>query len=112
MPIGIPYNILMYTIINKIVALCTGHIPGIVSGVLGNCHYYMNQEEGVDELLSRYNKIIGFDMSTPKLRYSDRITQKLILREEINLSDFAIDGSDFIVENYNPLPPIKMPVAV
>ena len=37
---------------------------------------------------------------------------KLITREEINLSDFAIDGSDFIIDDYDPLPPIKMPVAV
>lgn len=112
MPIGVPYNILMYTIINKIVALCTGHIPGVVSGVFGNCHYYMNQKEGVKELIDTYGKIVSGDLKRPQLRYSQRIMHKLITREEINLSDFAIDGSDFIVDDYVPLPPIKMPVAV
>jgi thymidylate synthase len=108
MPIGIPYNVLMYTIINKIVALCSGHVPGVVRGVLGNCHYYLDQEEGVNEIISR-------DVTscpTPKLRFSERIMNKVLYGEQVNLEDFAIDGSDFIVENYEPLGAIKMPVAV
>ena len=108
MPIGIPYNVLMYTIINKIVALCTGHVPGVVRGVLGNAHYYLNQQEGVDEIISR-------DVTScpqPKLRISERIMNKVLRGQQVNLEDFAIDGSDFIVENYEPLGAIKMPVAV
>lgn len=110
MPIGIPYNILMYTIINKIVAICTGHVPGVVRGVLGNAHYYLNQQEGVDEIINREEEVKT--CSVPKLRLSDSIMTKLLTGKQINLEDFAIDGSDFIVENYNPLSPIKMPVAV
>ena len=110
MPIGIPYNILMYTIINKIVSLCTGHVPGVVRGVLGNAHYYLNQQEGVDEIINREDEVKT--CSVPKLRLSDNIMTKLLTGKQINLEDFAIDGSDFIVENYNPLSPIKMPVAV
>ena len=110
MPIGIPYNILMYTIINKIVALCTGHVPGVVRGVLGNAHYYLNQQEGVDEIINREEEVNT--CSVPKLRLSDNIMTKLLTGKQINLEDFSIDGSDFIVENYNPLSPIKMPVAV
>jgi thymidylate synthase len=30
----------------------------------------------------------------------------------LELSDFAVDGSDFKVVDYNPLGAIKMPVAV
>jgi thymidylate synthase len=30
----------------------------------------------------------------------------------LNLEDFAIDGSDFIITDYEPLEAIKMPVAV
>lgn len=110
MPIGIPYNILMYTIINKIVALCTGHIPGVVRGVLGNAHYYLDQQEGVDEIISREEEVK--ECNPPRLQYSARIMTKLLTGKQINLEDFAIDGSDFIVENYNPLAPIVMPVAV
>lgn len=111
MPIGIPYNVLQYTIVNKIVAMCTGHKPGIVRGVLGDAHYYLDQEEGVKEILSRSEKIKNMDR--PILRLSDEIWDKMIEKDmKLDLDDFAIDGSDFEVLNYDCLDHIKMPVAV
>ena len=102
--------ILMYTIINKIVAFCTGHTPGIVRGVLGNAHYYLNQQEGVDEIISREEEVKK--CKEPFIRFSDRIMNKALHGEMLNLEDFAIDGSDFIITDYEPLGAIKMPVAV
>lgn len=112
MPIGIPYNILQYTIVNKIVALCTGHIPGVIRGVLGDAHYYLDQEEGVKEIISREHE--NKSSERPILYISDRLFDLMEQREHrwLNLDDFNIDGSDFEIQNYNPLPPIKMPVAV
>lgn len=112
MPIGIPYNILMYTIVNKIVALCTGHVPGVVRGVLGNAHYYLNQQEGVDEIISRYETIMSDELSVPYIKLSENIMAKVCNKVYCELDDFAIDGSDFIVKDYNPLEAVKMPVAV
>lgn len=107
MPIGVPFNVLQYTIINKIIALCTGHVAGRVTGVLGNAHVYVDQMEGVQEMLSR-------DISScpkPRLVISPRLFE--IAKERmLELTDINPDGSDFSVENYEPLPPIKMPVAV
>ena len=37
---------------------------------------------------------------------------KALHGEMLNMEDFAIDGSDFIITDYNPLEAIKMPVAV
>lgn len=111
MPIGIPYNVLQYTIVNKIVAMCSGHKPGIVRGVLGDAHYYVDQEEGVMELLSRKDEIKN--LKKPKLRLSDNIWDKMYEKKlMLDLEDFAIDGSDFEILNYECLEHIKMPVAV
>lgn len=112
LPIGIPYNVLQYTIVNKIVALCTGHIPGIVRGVLGNAHYYMNQEEGVNEMISNYETVDKRTLNVPKLVLSEKIIEKTMNGEFLELDDFSIDGSDFEVMNYNPPKAIKMPVTV
>lgn len=111
MPIGIPYNVLQYTIVNKIVAMCSGHKPGIVRGVLGDAHYYLDQEEGVRELLSRKEEIKN--LKKPRLRLSDNIWDKMYEKKLLlDLEDFAIDGSDFEILNYECLEHIKMPVAV
>jgi thymidylate synthase len=110
MPIGIPYNILQYTIVNKIVAMCSGHIPGVVRGVLGNAHYYLDQSEGVQEIISREEEVSK--CPKPQLVISERLLEKVWCGEMLELSDFAVDGSDFKVVDYNPLGAIKMPVAV
>lgn len=107
MPIGIPFNVLQYTLVNKIISLCTGHVPGVVRGVLGNTHVYVNQEEAVREMLSRDTSACP----RPRLRISERLMK---LKEErlLELSDIDPHGSDFTVENYEPLPRIDIPVAV
>ena len=110
MPIGIPYNILQYTIVNKIVAMCSGHIPGVVRGVLGNAHYYLDQAEGVQEIINREEEVTK--CSKPQLVISENLLEKVWCGEMLELSDFAVDGSDFKVVDYNPLGAIKMPVAV
>lgn len=112
MIVGIPYNAMMYTILNKIVALCTGHIPGIVSGCLGNCHVYSNQYEAATEILRRFRHDFQDEVNMPRLKISDRIMNKALNGVMCELSDFAIDGSDFKVENYEPLPALKVAVNV
>ena len=84
----------------------------MVTGVLGNCHYYINQEDGVKELIARRDLVSSGELKKPRLYYSENITDKLINDIQINLSDFALDGSDFRVVNYSPLSEVKMPVAV
>ncbi len=111
MPIGVPYDVLLYTFINHIVAMCTGHVPGNVYGLLGDCHIYVNQIDGVKEILSRMNSGEVLECTNPYLEMSDRIKEKL-KAGMLDLSDFNIDGSDFIVKDYNPLSTVKMPVAI
>lgn len=112
MPIGIPYDMLLYTLLNKIVALCTGHIPGHVYGLLGDSHIYVNQIDGVKEMLKRANTDEFKSCPQPKLYIEDRIFDIISEKGWCDLSDFAIDGSDFKIIEYKPLDKIDMPVSI
>ena len=112
MPIGIPYDMLLYTLLNKIVALCTGHIPGHVYGLLGDSHIYVNQIDGVKEMLNRTQTDEFKACPQPKLFIEDRIFDIIAKKGWCDLDDFAIDGSDFKVVEYSPMPKIDMPVSV
>lgn len=112
MPIGIPYDILLYTLLNKIVSLCTGHIPGHVYGLLGDSHIYVNQLDGVKEMLNRAETDEFKQCPQPKLYIEDRIFDIISEKKWCELSDFAIDGSDFKILEYKPLDKINMPVSI
>ena len=112
MPIGIPYDMLLYTLLNKIVALCTGHIPGHIYGLLGDSHIYVNQIDGVKEMLKRSESGEFRACPQPKLYIEDRIFDIVAERGWCDLSDFAIDGSDFRIIEYKPLDKIDMPVSI
>lgn len=112
MPIGIPYDMIIYSIINKIVALCTGHIPGSVYGLLGDCHIYENQLYPANELVKRFESEDFKKKSFAKLRISDKIMDIVSKNEYTNLSDFSLDGSDFEVVQWDPMSKMKIEVAV
>lgn len=112
MPIGIPYDMLLYTLLNKIVALCTGHIPGHVYGLLGDSHIYVNQIDGVKEMLNRAKTDEFKVCPQPKIYIEDRIFDIIAEKGWCDLTDFNIDGSDFKLVTYEPLAKIDMPVSV
>lgn len=97
MPIGIPYNVLQYTIINKLVAFATGHKPGRVQGVLGDCHIYENQIPMVEAMISRYDLGLVNECPEPFVSISDELLFKMHQNEHhmLELKDVALDGSDF-----------------
>lgn len=108
MPLGIPYNVLQYTLIDKIVALATNHIPGRVYGCLGDCHIYENQIDAVKEIIRRYDAGEHTECPKPVLEISEHLKNKMI----DPYKDINLDGSDFVVNNYAPLAGIKIDVSV
>lgn len=94
--LGVPFNIASYALLTALVAQQTGLQPGEFIHTLGDAHIYSNHLAQVRLQLSR----------TPQA------APKLILPATIqpDLADYEVN--DIKLENYQPLPAIKAPVAV
>lgn len=93
--LGVPFNVAFYSLFLMMVAQVTDLIPGKLIHVMGDAHIYINHFDQVDEQLTRPPKL------PPKVRLNPEIK---------NILDFKFE--DITLEDYNPHPAIKAPVAV
>lgn len=92
---GVPFNIASYALLTMMVAQVCDLQLGDFVHTLGDAHIYSNHMEQVKEQLSR----------TPRALPSMRINPVV---KDI----FSFKFEDFTLENYDPYPAIKAPVAV
>jgi thymidylate synthase len=95
--LGLPYNILSYSIFLYMVAQCVNMAPLEVICNLGDTHIYKNQLDGVEEQLIRNPYLYNL----PTLHLNKDIK---------NIRDFTLD--DIKIENYKSYPTIKFPLSV
>ena len=93
--LGVPFNIASYALLLMMVAQVTGLEVGDYVHTFGDVHIYNNHFEQVNKQLSRTPK------SLPTMKLNTEVK---------NIFDF--DFEDFTLENYDPEPGIKAPVAI
>lgn len=93
--LGVPFNIASYALLTMMVAQVCGLKLGDFVHTLGDAHIYLNHMEQVKEQLSRAPRSLPTMQINPDVR-----------------DIFAFRYEDFSLQNYDPYPPIKAPVAV
>ena len=93
--LGVPFNIASYSLLTMMIAQVCGLQPGEFIHTTGDTHLYLNHIEQVDLQLSR----------------EPRVLPKMIINPEVT-DLFSFKYEDFRLEDYEPWPKIKAPVAV
>ena len=93
--LGVPFNIASYALLTLMIAKVTGLKPGDFVHTLGDAHLYSNHFEQTELQLQRDPRPL------PIMKLNPDIT---------DIFDFKYE--DFTLENYDPHPHIKAPVAV
>lgn len=93
--LGVPFNIASYALLAHMVAQQTDLEPGEFIWTGGDCHLYLNHLDQARLQLSRTPRAL------PRL--------KLARRPE-SIFDYRFE--DFVIEDYDPWPGIKAPIAV
>jgi thymidylate synthase len=100
-PLGTPFNISSYALLLVIIGKMVNMVPDELITNMGDCHIYLNQIDGVREQITRE----PFEL--PKLVMSNQINFSESVDEFLN----SCLITDFIVENYQSHPTIKMPLS-
>jgi thymidylate synthase len=93
--LGVPFNIASYSLLTIMMAHICGLKLGEFIHTMGDTHIYLNHIDSLKEQITRTPN------SFPKL---------FINRQINNIDDFKVE--DFILVGYQPLPSIKMKMAV
>ncbi len=93
--LGVPFNIASYALLTLMMAQVCDLKPGDFVHTFGDAHLYLNHMEQTELQLSRAPRALPTMRINPDVR-----------------DIFGFKFEDFILEGYDPHPPIKAPVAI
>ncbi|KAI3419661.1 hypothetical protein GPALN_004097 [Globodera pallida] len=100
MGLGVPFNIASYSLLTHMVAHVTGLKTGEFVHTLGDAHIYLNHVDALKEQMSRTPKPF------PRVVFNNGPDGKPIT----SIDEFTPDS--VLLEGYDPMPPIKMQMAL
>ncbi|KAK6112686.1 Thymidylate synthase [Brugia pahangi] len=95
MGLGVPFNLASYGLLTHMIAHVCGLKTGHLCHVLGDAHVYVNHVDALQEQLKRQPR------QFPTVRFIGNIK---------TIDDFTYES--IVLENYQPMPAIKMAMAV
>ena len=104
-PLGLPFNVVQYSVLCYLIAQCVGVKPGQLTFITNDAHIYENQIDGIKEQIARYDKAIkeGTLPPAPKLWINPKI-------KDFYAFDNSRELKDIRLKDYEHLGVIKMPV--
>lgn len=103
-PLGTPFNIASYALLLEIVGKMVNMVPDELIANMGDCHIYKNQIDGIKEQLTRE------PYELPKLVHMKTDEFYNAMSEDLSLLSH-LDFGDFLLENYQSHPAIKIPLS-
>lgn len=101
-PLGLPFNVTQYAVLNNLLAHCTGLKAGKMYWSIKDAHIYINQVDGIKEQINRFDTLE--DLKAPQLWINPEVTDFFKI-------DNSSDLKDIKVKNYKHHGKIKFPIA-
>ena len=101
-PLGLPFNVTQYAVLNCMLAQVCGLKPGTIDWSIKDAHIYVNQIDGIKEQIRRFDEI--GDLPAPELWLNPEV-------DDFFKFDNSRDCKDVKLMNYNHLGKISFPIA-
>ena len=89
-PLGLPFNVTQYAVLQSMLAHVTGLKPGKLFWSIKDAHIYVNQIDGIKEQINRYDALE--DLEAPKLWLNEDINDFYDFDNSKELKDIKILG--------------------
>ena len=101
-PLGLPFNVTQYAVLQSLIAHVTGLKVGTLSWNIKDAHIYVNQVDGIKEQIARFDE--KGDLKAPKLWINPDVKDFFKIDNSLDLKDIKIEG-------YEHMGPIRFPLA-